>query len=76
MNEVVQAINRATDIMGAISVASAQQSQGVSQVKEAIVQMDQVTQQNAALVVEMTAAADSLNAQAQGLVEAVAVFKL
>lgn len=62
--------------MGGISAASAQQSQGVSQVKEAIVRMDQVTQQNAALVVEMAAASDKLNAQAQDLVEAVAVFKL
>jgi methyl-accepting chemotaxis protein len=76
MGEVVQAIDRATELMGTISAASAQQSLGVSQVKEAIVQMDQVTQQNAALVVQMAAASDKLNTQAQGLVEAVAVFRL
>jgi hypothetical protein len=65
-----------TDIMGEISAASTEQSQGVSQVGEAVTQMDQVTQQNAALVEEMAAAASSLKSQAQELVQAVAVFKL
>lgn len=76
MQEVVTSIRRVTDIMGEISVASGEQSTGVSQVVEAITQMDQVTQQNAALVEEMAAAAESLNAQAQDLVHAVAIFKL
>ena len=76
MQEVVSSIRRVTDIMGAISTASQEQSTGVSQVVEAISQMDQVTQQNAALVEEMAAAAASLNAQAQELVQAVAIFQL
>jgi len=76
MTEVVSSIRRVTDIMGEISAASSEQSTGVSQVGEAVTQMDQVTQQNAALVEEMAAAASSLNHQAQALVGAVAVFKL
>ncbi|MBV2164667.1 MAG: MCP four helix bundle domain-containing protein [Comamonas sp.] len=76
MTEVVEAIRRVTDIMGEISAASSEQSAGVSQVGEAIVQMDQVTQQNAALVEEMAAAANSLSHQSQELVSEVSVFKL
>ncbi|MEO5796268.1 MAG: methyl-accepting chemotaxis protein [Rhodoferax sp.] len=76
MTEVVGAIRRVTQIMGEISVASADQSAGVSQVGEAVGQMDQATQQNAALVEEMAAAASSLKSQARDLVQVVAVFKL
>ena len=76
MTEVVTAIRRVTDIMGEISAASSEQSAGVGQVGEAVTQMDQATQQNAALVEEMAAAAASLNTQAGELVQAVAVFKL
>jgi len=76
MTEVVGAIRRVTDIMGEISAASSEQSQGVAQVGEAVTQMDQATQQNAALVEESAAAAESLKSQAQQLVQAVAVFKL
>jgi hypothetical protein len=76
MQEVVSSIRRVTDIMGEISAASNEQSLGVSQVGEAVTQMDQVTQQNAALVEEMAAAASSLTNQAQELVQVVAVFKL
>ena len=76
MTEVVTAIRRVTDIMGEISAASSEQSTGVSQVGEAITQMDQVTQQNAALVEEMAAAAGSLSHQAKDLVDAVSIFKL
>ncbi|HEX5389994.1 MAG TPA: methyl-accepting chemotaxis protein, partial [Burkholderiaceae bacterium] len=76
MEEVVGSIRRVTDIMGEISAASSEQSAGVGQVGEAITQMDQATQQNAALVEEMAAAAASLNGQAQELVQAVSVFKL
>jgi methyl-accepting chemotaxis protein len=75
MSEVVAGIQRVTDLMGEISAASNEQSLGVSQVGEAVMQMDQVTQQNAALVEEMAAAASSLKAQAQELVGTVAVFK-
>jgi len=76
MTEVVSSIRRVTDIMGEISAASSDQSQGVSQVGEAITQMDQTTQQNAALVEQMAAAASSLKSQAQELVGTVAVFRL
>lgn len=76
MKEVVDSIRRVTDIMGEISVSSAEQSTGVSQVVQAVAQMDDVTQQNAALVEEMAAAAASLKSQAQELVETVEVFKL
>ncbi|KQM70096.1 methyl-accepting chemotaxis protein [Xylophilus sp. Leaf220] len=76
MREVVDSIRRVADIMGEISAASTEQSQGVAQVGEAIIQMDQVTQQNAALVEESAAAAASLKQQAQQLVDTVAVFQL
>ncbi|OYU44971.1 MAG: methyl-accepting chemotaxis protein, partial [Burkholderiales bacterium PBB4] len=76
MAEVVSSIKRVTDIMGEISAASNEQALGVAQVGEAVSQMDQTTQQNAALVEEMAAAASSLKAQAQELVQTVAVFKL
>jgi methyl-accepting chemotaxis protein len=76
MSEVVASIKRVTDIMGEISAASLEQSAGVAQVGEAVTQMDQATQQNAALVEESAAAAESLRGQARQLVDAVAVFKL
>ena len=76
MTEVVKSIQQVADLMGQISSASAEQSAGVGQVGEAITQMDQVTQQNAALVEEMAAAANSLQTQAQDLVQTVAVFQL
>ncbi|MFO6420839.1 methyl-accepting chemotaxis protein [Hylemonella sp. W303a] len=76
MSEIVQGIKRVTDLVGDISAASTEQSQGVAQVGEAVQQMDQVTQQNAALVEQMAAAANSLKGQAHELVQAVAVFKL
>ncbi len=76
MREVVIAIKRVTDLMGEISTASREQSEGVNQVGEAVVHMDQVTQQNAALVEEMAAAASSLEQQARDLVTTVSVFKL
>ena len=76
MSEVVASIRRVTDIMGEISAASNEQALGVSQIGEAVTNMDQVTQQNAALVEQMAAAASSLKSQAQELVQTVAVFKL
>ncbi|OGB28442.1 MAG: hypothetical protein A3F78_00420 [Burkholderiales bacterium RIFCSPLOWO2_12_FULL_61_40] len=75
MTEVVSSIRRVTDIVGEISAASNEQAMGVSQVGEAVTQMDQTTQQNAALVEEMAAAASSLKSQAQELVQVMAVFK-
>lgn len=76
MTEVVSSIRRVTDIMGDISTASNEQAAGVAEVGEAVSHMDQTTQQNAALVEEMAAAASNLKAQAQELVQTVAVFKL
>jgi methyl-accepting chemotaxis protein len=74
MEAVVHAIRRVTDIVGEISSASVEQSQGVAQVGDAVTQMDQTTQQNAALVEQSAAAAESLKAQARQLVDSVAVF--
>jgi methyl-accepting chemotaxis protein len=76
MGEVVSAIRRVTDIVGEISSASSEQASGVQLVGQSITQMDQGTQQNAALVEQSAAAAESLRQQAQGLVRAVAAFQL
>nr|WP_315242305.1 methyl-accepting chemotaxis protein [uncultured Albidiferax sp.] len=76
MAEVVGSIRRVTDIMGAISAASAAQCTGMSQVGQAVAQMDLVNQQNAALVEQMAAAASGLKSQADDLVQVVAVFTL
>jgi methyl-accepting chemotaxis protein-1 (serine sensor receptor) len=76
MTEIVASIARVTDIMGEISAASTEQSTGVGQISDAIAQMDQATQQNAALVEESAAAAESLRDQARQLVEVVSVFTL
>jgi methyl-accepting chemotaxis protein len=76
MSEVVRSVKLVTDIMGEISTASTEQSAGVVQVGEAVTQMDRATQQNAALVEESAAAAESLKEQAHQLVQAVSVFNL
>jgi methyl-accepting chemotaxis protein/methyl-accepting chemotaxis protein-1 (serine sensor receptor) len=76
MGEIVGSIRRVSDIVAEITSASVEQSSGIAQVGNAVGQMDQVTQQNAALVEESAAAAESLKGQAQQLVQAVAVFKL
>jgi methyl-accepting chemotaxis protein len=76
MEDVVSAIARVTQIVGEISHASREQSTGVSQIGQAITQLDQVTQQNAALVEEGAAAAESLQQQAEQLVKAMAFFKV
>jgi len=76
MREVVSAIERVTVMMGEISASTKAQNVGVAQVGSAVAQMDRATQQNAALVEESAAAAESLRDQASELVQAVAVFKL
>ena len=76
MQEIVQSIKRVSDIVGEITVASSEQAIGVSQVGEAVTQMDQATQQNSALVEQMAAAAMGLKRQANDLVASVAVFQL
>ena len=74
--EIVTSIKRVTDIMAEISAASLEQSSGIEQVNTAITQMDDVTQQNAALVEQAAAAAESLEEQALQLVQVVTRFKL
>ncbi len=76
MSEIVTSVKRVTDIMGEIAAASQEQSAGIEQVNQAITQMDDVTQQNAALVEQAAAAAMSLQEQADVLAHAVSVFKL
>jgi methyl-accepting chemotaxis protein len=76
MGEVVNSVQRFTDIMGEISSASREQEGGISQINLAITEMDSVTQQNAALVEEAAGAAGSLQEQADRLAQMVAVFKV
>ena len=75
MSEIVTAIKRVTDIMAEIAAASAEQSTGIEEVNGAVSQMDEMTQQNAALVEEAAAAAESLLDQAAAMTEAVGIFK-
>ena len=76
MEEIVASVQRVSDIISEITAASAEQSQGIGQVNESVVQLDQMTQQNEALVEEAAAAANSLEQQARGLQSAVSTFKL
>lgn len=76
MQQIDASVRRMAELVGEISVASREQSEGVSQVDEAVAQMDRATQQNAALVEQTAAAAESLKAQAGQLVQAAAVFRL
>ncbi|NDP38182.1 MAG: hypothetical protein GZ093_05450, partial [Rhodoferax sp.] len=76
MTEVVSQVNRVNDLITEISAASKEQTLGISQVGQAVAQLDEMTQQNAAMVEESSAAANSLSDQAQRLVEAVKVFSI
>ena len=76
MREIVTSIQRVTDIMADIQAATHEQTTGIEQINQAIVQMDQVTQQNAALVEESAAASESMQDQARKLAELVSVFRL
>jgi len=76
MSDIVTSVQRVTDIMAEISAASQEQSVGIEQVGQTVTQMDQTTQQNAALVEEATAAARAMEEQATQLSQAVAMFKL
>ena len=76
MGEVTRAITSVRDIMSEIAAASAEQSRGIEQVNQAVSQMDQATQQNAALVEEAAAASSSLHEQGRQLSEVVAFFRL
>ena len=76
MQDIVASVQRVTDIMGEIAAASAEQADGIEQVNRAVSQMDEVTQQNAALVEEAAAAAGSMQDQAADLKRAVSAFRL
>jgi methyl-accepting chemotaxis protein len=76
MTEIVQSVQRVSDIIGEISAAAGEQSQGLNTVNSAIAQLDQMTQQNAALVEESAAAAESLREQSRQLAAAVSGFSL
>ncbi|WP_036302897.1 methyl-accepting chemotaxis protein [Methylotenera sp. L2L1] len=76
MQEIVSSVKRVSDIIGEISAASQEQSVGIEQVNEAIMKMDDVTQQNTALVEEAAAAAESMMEQADELMNAISVFQL
>jgi methyl-accepting chemotaxis protein len=76
MQDIVASVKRVTDIMGEISSASLQQSSGIEQVNQAIALMDQATQQNAGLVEQAAAAAESMRKQAGSLADSVGVFTL
>ncbi len=76
MSDVVESVRRVTDVMAEIMAASHEQSMGIDQINEAVLQMDQVTQQNAALVEEAAAASASMQEQAVDLSKLVSTFKL
>ena len=76
MGEIVSSVQRVTDVIGEITAAATEQSQGIQQVNGAVVQLDQMTQQNAALVEESAAAAESLREQAERLYGVVGTFQL
>jgi methyl-accepting chemotaxis protein len=76
MSEIVASVQRVSDIIGEITAASAEQSDGISQVNTSVTQLDQMTQQNAALVEQSAAAAESLRDQAEKLASVVGAFRL
>ncbi|HUX90541.1 MAG TPA: methyl-accepting chemotaxis protein [Gallionellaceae bacterium] len=76
IEDVVAAVQQVTNIMGEITAASVEQSSGIEQINQAVMQMDDVTQQNAALVEEAAAAAEALQMQGQLLVQSMGVFRL
>ncbi|NKI93169.1 methyl-accepting chemotaxis protein [Rhizobacter sp. SG703] len=76
MSEIVGSVQRVSDIIGEITAASSEQSDGIGQVNQSVTQLDQMTQQNAALVEQSTAAAESLKDQAARLAQAVGSFRL
>ncbi|MFZ2824842.1 methyl-accepting chemotaxis protein, partial [Hydrogenophaga sp.] len=75
MSEIVGSVQRVSDIIGEITAASGEQSDGIGQVNVAVTQLDQMTQQNAALVEESAAAAESLREQASKLAQVIQIFR-
>jgi methyl-accepting chemotaxis protein len=76
MQEIVDSVRRVTDVIGEIAHAAQEQTTGIGQVNGAVTQLDQMTQQNAALVEESAAAADSMREQTARLAQAVGAFRL
>jgi len=76
MSDIVTRVRRVSELSGEISSGSAEQTLGIDQVSTAVAQLDQVTQQNGALVEDSAAAADSLKQQVTRLVDAVSVFRI
>ncbi|MBY0240569.1 MAG: PAS domain-containing protein [Burkholderiaceae bacterium] len=76
MEQVIQSVRRVTSVMDEISTATSEQTRGIGQVNEAVTHIDDMTQQNAALVEQAAAAAGNLARQADGLAQAMAIFKL
>jgi methyl-accepting chemotaxis protein len=76
MAEIVSSVQRVSDIIGEITAAAAEQSDGIGQVNSSVVQLDQMTQQNAALVEQSAAAAESLKDQASRLADVMSIFRL
>jgi len=76
MTDIVSSVQRVTDIIGEITAAASEQSDGIGQVNQSVVELDQMTQQNAALVEQSAAAAESLRDQAEQLAQAVGRFKI
>jgi len=76
MQDIVSSVTRVTDIINEISNATQEQSSGIAQINEAVIQMDQVTQQNAALVEEAAAASGAMQDQAGALARTVSAFRL
>ena len=76
LEEIVAAVKKVSDIIAEIAAASQEQSTGIEQVNKAVTQMDQVTQQNAALVEEAAAASESMDEQARGLSSLITFFKI
>ncbi|HMZ87670.1 MAG TPA: methyl-accepting chemotaxis protein, partial [Giesbergeria sp.] len=76
MNEIVDSVRRVSDIIGEITASASEQRDNIEQVSQAVRQLDQMTQQNAALVEESAAASESLREQASGLLRAASQFKL
>jgi methyl-accepting chemotaxis protein len=76
MAEIVQQVGRVTDLIGEIDAATTEQSSGITQVNQAVASLDHGTQQNAALVEESAAAAESMRQQAEGLARMISAFRL
>jgi methyl-accepting chemotaxis protein len=76
MGELIQNVQKVSDMIGEVTASATEQGSGLGQINQAVTHLDQMTQQNAALVEQSAAAASSLREQAQSLARSMAVFKL